>query len=313
MDVLHGLPAPPAPTEGSAVTIGFFDGVHLGHRAVLERTVERARERSLRSVAITFDRHPREILTPDAVPRLLTTLERKIALIERTGIESLVVLPFTRDLADRSAEWFVDEVLVRALATRHAVVGSNFTFGHRALGTVEVLRRLGERLGFSVEDPGMLEIDGRAVSSSSIRTALTEGDLEWPRRALGRRYTVEGRVGRGAGRGADLGYPTANLQTEPRLLLPRQGIYAGIAQAEVGHHAAAIDVGTNPQFGVEPLHVEAFLLDFEGDLRHRELVVEFWERLRDEVTFGSVEELTAAIGADVERTRSIVKLAERAV
>src|SRR3954466_7779486 len=143
MDVLHGLPAPPAPPEGSAVTIGFFDGVHLGHREVLERTVERARERSLRSVAVTFDRHPREILTPDRVPRLLTTLERKIALIEQTGIESLVVLPFTRELADRSAEWFVEEVLVGGLATRHAVVGPNFTFGHKALGTIEILREVG--------------------------------------------------------------------------------------------------------------------------------------------------------------------------
>jgi riboflavin kinase/FMN adenylyltransferase len=311
MDLLHGLPGPPAPTDGSAVTIGFFDGVHLGHHAVLDRTVERARERSLRSVAITFDRHPREILTPDAVPRLLTTLERKIALIERTGIDFLVVLPFTRDLADRSAEWFVEEVLVRGVAIGHAVVGSNFTFGHRALGTVDLLRQVGDEVGFSVEDPGLLQVDGRVVSSSSIRTALTEGDLEWPRRALGRRYAVEGRVGRGAGRGADLGYPTANLETEPRLLLPRQGIYAGVAYAEARSHVAAIDVGTNPQFGVEPLHVEAFLLDFEGDLRGRELVVEFWERLRDERTFDSVEELTAAIGSDVERT--IVTLVERAV
>jgi riboflavin kinase/FMN adenylyltransferase len=313
MDVLRGLPASPPNAAGAAVTVGFFDGVHLGHRAVLERTVARAGERSLRSVAVTFDRHPREILTPDSVPRLLTTLDRKIALIERTGIDSLVVLPFTRELADRSAEWFVEEVLVRGLATRHAVVGSNFTFGNRALGTVEALREMGERRGFTVEDPGLFAIDGHPVSSSSIRSALAEGDLDWPRRALGRRYAVEGRVGHGAGRGAELGYPTANLETEPRLLLPQQGIYAGAAHDGDRHHVAAIDVGTNPQFGVEPLHVEAFLLDFDGDLRERQLVVEFWERLRDETAFDSVEELTAAIGADVERTRSVVTLAERTV
>jgi riboflavin kinase/FMN adenylyltransferase len=313
MDVLHGLPGSPPAESGAAVTIGFFDGVHLGHRQVLERTVERARERSLRSVAVTFDRHPREILTPDRVPRLLTTLERKISLIEQTGLEELVVLPFTRELSERSAEWFVQDVLVGGLGTRHAVVGPNFTFGHKALGTVEVLRERGSVEGFTVEVPGLLELDGRPVSSSSIRAAIAEGDLAWPRRALGRRYAVEGRVGRGAGRGAELGYPTANLETEPRLLLPRQGVYAGVAFDDAERHVAAIDVGTNPQFGVEPLHVEAFLLDFDGDLRGHQLVVEFWERLRDETTFGSVEELKAAIGDDVERTRSIVRPAERTV
>jgi riboflavin kinase/FMN adenylyltransferase len=311
MDVLHGLPGFPPPEPGAAVTIGFFDGVHLGHRQVLQRTVERARERSLRSVAVTFDRHPREILTPDRVPRLLTTLERKIALIEQTGVEELVVLPFTRELPNRSAEWFVEEVLVGGLGTLHAVVGPNFTFGHKALGTVEILREMGAEEGFSVEVPELLELDGRPVSSSSIREAIAEGDLVWPRRALGRHYAVEGRVGRGAGRGAELGYPTANLETEPRLLLPRQGVYAGVASDGDERHVAAIDVGTNPQFGVEPLHVEAFLLDFDGDLRGHQLVVEFWERLRDETTFGSVEELTAAIGDDVERTRAIVRPAER--
>ncbi|HEY2802973.1 MAG TPA: riboflavin kinase, partial [Actinomycetota bacterium] len=243
MDVLHGLPGSPPSESASVVTIGFFDGVHLGHREVLERTVDRARTRSLRSIAVTFDRHPREILTPDRVPRLLTTLERKIALIEQTGVDALVVLPFTRELANGSAEWFVEEVLVGGLGTRHAVVGPNFTFGHKALGTVDLLREKGAVHGFSVDVPGLLELDGSPVSSSSIRSALAEGDLVWPRRALGRRYAVEGRVGRGAGRGAELGYPTANLETEPRLLLPRQGVYAGVAFDDE-RHVAAIDVGT---------------------------------------------------------------------
>ena len=149
------------------------------------------------------------------------------------------------------------------------------------------------------------------MSSSSIRAALAEGDLRWPERALGRRPGVDGRVVGGAGRGAGLGYPTANLETEPRLLLPRRGIYAGAAFAEDGAHVAAISVGTNPQFGVEPLHVEAYLLDFDGDLRGRRLEVEFWKRLRDEATFSTVEELQEAIADDVERTRSIVRLAGR--
>jgi riboflavin kinase / FMN adenylyltransferase len=309
MDVLHGL-APSSIDGGAAVTVGFFDGVHLGHRALLERTVAVGRERSLRSVALTFDRHPREILTPGSEPRLLTTLERRIELIGRTGIESLVVLAFTEDLSRRSAEWFVDEVLVGAVGMRHAIVGSNFTFGHRALGTVEVLEELGAARGFSVETRNLRELDGRPVSSSSIREALSAGELAWPERALGRRYAVEGRVVTGAGRGVGLGYPTANLETEPRLLLPGNGIYAGAASFGSRNQVAAISVGTNPQFGSEPLHVEAYLLDFDGDLRGRELRVEFWERLRDEAKFGSVDELRRAIADDVERTRGIVRVPE---
>jgi riboflavin kinase / FMN adenylyltransferase len=309
MDVLHGL-APSPIDGGAAVTVGFFDGVHLGHRALLERTVAAARERSLRSVALTFDRHPREILTPGNEPRLLTTLERRIELIGQSGIDRLVVLAFTEELSQRSAQWFVDEVLVGAVGVRHAIVGANFTFGHRALGTVEVLEELGGERGFSVETMGLLELDGRPVSSSSIREALAGGDLAWPERALGRRYAVEGRVVSGAGRGVGLGYPTANLETEPRLLLPGNGIYAGAASIDSGTKVAAISVGTNPQFGSEPLHVEAYLLDFHGDLRGRELRVEFWERLRDEATFGSVEELRRAIADDVQRTREIVRVSE---
>jgi riboflavin kinase/FMN adenylyltransferase len=311
MDVQRGIAPSPIPAgAGSAVTVGFFDGVHLGHRAVFDRTVEAARERSLRPVAVTFDRHPREILTPGSAPRLLTTLERKIELIGRTGIDLLVVLDFTEELSQRSAEWFVDEVLLASLRTRHAIVGRNFTFGHRALGTAEVLARMGPDHGFSVETLGLLELDGRPVSSSSIREALAAGELAWPERALRRRYAVDGRVVEGAGRGAGLGFPTANLETEPRALLPGNGIYAGTADVGERSFVAAISVGTNPQFGHEPLHVEAHLLDFDGDLGGRALRVEFWERLRDEATFGSVGELSRAIARDVDRTRDIVRIPE---
>ena len=311
MDVHHGLaPSPHDDGAGAVVTIGFFDGVHLGHRAVLERTGEAAREHSLRSVAITFDRHPREILTPEHAPRLLTTLARKIELIAQTGIERLIVLPFTVELSHRSAEWFVEEVLVRSVQAADVVVGANFTFGHRALGDVRMLETLGTDRGFSVETFGLLELDGRPLSSSSIREDLGAGELAWPERALGRRYSVEGRVVAGAGRGAGLGFPTANLQTQPRLLLPGNGIYAGTASLEGGRHVAAISVGTNPQFGEEPLHVEAYLLDFDGDLRERQLLVEFWARLRDEDRFDSVEELQRTIADDVQRTREIVKVPE---
>ena len=160
----------------------------------------------------------------------------------------------------------------------------------------------------TADEVELFELEGRVVSSSSIREALASGDLAWPRTALGRRYAVDGEVVAGAGRGKGLGYPTANLRTWPRLLLPGQGVYAGVAELQDGgRYLAAIDVGTNPTFGTEPLHVEAFLLDFADDeLRGDTLTVEFWERLRDEVKFDSIDELIAAIADDVERTRSIV-------
>jgi riboflavin kinase/FMN adenylyltransferase len=188
-------------------------------------------------------------------------------------------------------------------------VGSNFTFGHKAVGNLATLLGLGASRGFTTEGVPLLEIDGRPASSSSIREALAAGDLAWPMEALGRRFEVDGRVVAGAGRGAGMGWPTANLEVPPRMLIPGGGIYAGAVTVDGRAYAAAISVGTNPTFGREPLHIEAFLLDFEGDLRGRPMAVEFWQRLRDERRFESTGELSAQIGEDVERTRSIVRLA----
>ena len=310
MDVVRGLDALPLPDGPSVVTIGFFDGVHLGHQEVFRRTADAAKERAARSVAVTFDRHPREILTPGDEPRLLTTVERKAELISTCGIDVLVVLEFTQRFSEVSAEDFIRDVLVGGLHAVHARVGADFRFGHRAAGTVATLRDVGEPLGMTADEVGLFAIDGQVVSSSSIRAALGAGDLAWPRTGLGRRFAVDGEVVAGAGRGKDLGYPTANLRTWPRLLLPGQGIYAGIAELEDGsRYVAAIDVGTNPTFGTEPLHVEAFLLDFPDDeLRGGTLTVEFWERLRDEIRFDAVDELIEEIGRDVERTRAAVHL-----
>jgi riboflavin kinase / FMN adenylyltransferase len=313
MDVVRGLDALPLAEVPSVVTIGFFDGVHLGHRSLLSQTVKAARERGSRSVAVTFDRHPREVLTPGQEPRLLTTIERKAPLIADCGIDVLVVLEFTEPLSKITAEDFVRDVLVGGIHAVHARVGPDFTFGHRAAGSIRTLRDVGSPLGLTADEVEPFTVDGRVVSSSSIRTALAEGDLGWPRVALGRPYVIDGEVVSGAGRGKDLGYPTANLRTWPRLLLPGQGIYAGTAELFDGsRYPAAIDVGTNPTFGVEPLHVEAFLIDFpDVELRGQQLAVGFRERLRDEVRFESVDELVAAIGEDVERTRRIVSEAER--
>jgi riboflavin kinase / FMN adenylyltransferase len=306
MERLHGLEALPRPEGRAVVTVGFFDGVHVGHRAVLGRTVDAARERGLPSVAVTFDRHPREVLTPGKEPRLLTTVERKADLIQETGIDALLVLGFTEAFSRWPADDFVSRVLVDGLHADHCVMGANFTFGHKAAGNVRMLIERGPGFGFTAERVELVELDGRRVSSSSIRDALAEGDLEWPRRALGRRFVLDGTVVGGAGRGRGLGFPTANLRTWPRLLLPGRGIYAGRAVADDGSHVAAISVGTNPTFGTEPLHVEAYLLDFDRDIVGRPISIEFWAYLRDEERFETPDELSDAIGRDVARTRELV-------
>ena len=306
VDVVRGIRSLPLAEEPSVATVGFFDGVHLGHQAVLRTVVRRADERGVRSVAITFDRHPREVLSPGSEPRLLTTVERKAELIAASGVDVLVVLTFDRDFSLITAEDFVREVLVRGVHAVHAAMGANFTFGFKAQGTMRTLPGLATPHGLGVETVELVELEERIVSSTSIRTALSSGDLEWPLAALGRRFVLDGEVVTGHGRGRGLGYPTANLRTWPRLLLPGQGIYAGVATHGARRYRAAIDCGTNPTFGVEPLHVESFLLDFEGDLPGEPLSIEFWSRLRDEVRYDSVDELVSAIEADVTRTRQLI-------
>jgi riboflavin kinase/FMN adenylyltransferase len=309
MEVLHGLGR--LPLEGvAAVTIGFFDGVHRGHQAVIDRAADAARQRDLRAVAVTFDRHPREVLTPGNVPRLLTTLRRKAELIEELGIDTLLVLEFTEELSRWPAAAFAERILVDGLHAAHAVVGSNFTFGHKAAGTLETLTDLGAVHGFTVEGVSLLRLDGKTVSSTSVREAVSEGDLVWPERALGRRYLVEGTVVPGAGRGAGLGWPTANLRTPDAILLPGRGVYAGRAGADGRWWPAAVNVGINPTFGAEPLHVEAHLIGYDGSLRGSVLTVEFWERLRDEVRFPSAQELSRQIAEDVRRTADLVEATE---
>ena len=307
MRTVEGIEALPLDDRPCVVTVGFFDGVHRGHREVFLRTVRAAAERGVRSVAITFDRHPREVLAPGSEPRLLTTVERKSGLIEATGIDELLVLAFTKEFSQIPAETFVQRVLVDGVHAVHAVMGANFTFGNRAAGTVENLPELGAPFGLTAEGVPLVDLESRTISSSSIRDALADGDLAWPFTALGRRFVLDGEVVSGHGRGTGLGFPTANLRTWPRLLLPGQGIYAGVAEHRGQRHLAAIDVGTNPTFGIDPLHTEAFLLDYEGDaLRGEPLSIEFWARLRDEIKYDTLEELIAAIGDDVARTREIV-------
>jgi riboflavin kinase/FMN adenylyltransferase len=297
----------PAPT-GSAITIGTFDGLHIGHRALVARTLEAAGQ-GLASTVLTWDRHPFATLRPDRVPLLLSSPRRKIELIEDAGVDVCAVLAFDRELSTWPPERFVEEVIAAGLGARRVVVGEGWRFGHRASGDVALLRRLGEGLNFEVDVVGMAAAGGEVVSSTRVRGAVAAGDMELAATLLGRRFDIDGEVIKGAARGAALGYPTANLDVDSALASPARGVYAGRAFASGEWQSAAINVGVNPTFGGDeastPIQIEAYLLDFDGDLYGTQLRVEFWRRLRDEVRFDSVDQLVAQIGEDVEATRAL--------
>ena len=271
-----------------AVAIGTFDGVHRGHRAV----VETAAETGLETTVITFDPHPR-IALGNRVD-LLTTLERRLELLADAGVETTVVAAFDSELQQLTPEQFAETYLT-AIGAEAVVAGEDFRFGNRRTGDLALL----ERLGFDVRVAP--EVAG--VSSTAIRTALGEGDVVAAAAMLGRPFELDGTVVAGDQRGGTLGYPTANLAVDPLLAVPLFGIYAGAALG----HQAAISIGTNPHYGGTERRIEPYLLDFDGDLYGKRLVLELWARLRDEEVFGSEEELVEQIARDVEATRQATR------
>lgn len=298
------------PGSGSVVTIGTFDGVHLGHRGLIMRTIELARETGSESVALTWDRHPAVTLRPDHVPPLLSSFERKLELLEATGIDATAVIRFDKEFSEMSPDDFVRSILVRSLGARHVLVGNGWRFGRGAKGDMTLLRELGRELGFEVHDVDLLVIDREPVSSSRVRRVLTEGNAELARVLLGRPFDIDGRVVRGAARGKDLGFPTANLEVDPVLARPPIGVYAGLARVQDVTKPAAISVGVNPTFGGQvgksPVNLEAYLLDFEAEIYDATVRLEFWKRLRDEIHFLTVEDLIAQMNLDVAHTRAVV-------
>jgi riboflavin kinase/FMN adenylyltransferase len=268
-----------------AVAVGSFDGVHRGHQAVFDA----AHATGLASTVVTFDPHPRIALGNKV--DLLTTLARRLELIGEAGVETVLVAAFTPELQSLAPEEFAERYL-RAIGAETVVAGEDFRFGVRRSGDLPLL----ERLGFEVVVPD--EVEG--VSSTAIRAALGEGDVAGAAQMLGRPFELDGTVVAGHQRGGTLGYPTANLLLEPDLAVPRFGIYAGSARG----HRAAVSIGTNPHYGGTERRIEPYLLDFEGDLYGQRLVVELWERLRDEAAFDSEDELVAQIARDVDATRA---------
>ncbi|MET0479864.1 MAG: bifunctional riboflavin kinase/FAD synthetase [Mycetocola sp.] len=292
----------------SAVTIGKFDGVHAGHRAVIKRLRDAAAEDHLRSVVVTFDRHPLALLSPEKCPDALVGSDQKLDLLAETGVDATLLLTFDRDLSLVSPEDFVTSILVEALAAHRVLVGHDFRFGHRGAGNVPLLIELGEKYGFRVEViADVAPKDSRRVSSTWIRELLSEGRVSDAAVLLGHAPSVRGVVVHGAKRGRELGYPTANLSPDSHGLIPADGVYAGWLKVGDNRYPAAISVGNNPTFdGVAQKQVEAYVLDEDIDLYDQTVEVQFVERIRGMVAFTGIEPLIVQMGDDVERVRQLL-------
>ena len=316
MKVLRDQSSCPRPPEGSAVTIGAYDGVHLGHQAVIAEVRRRAEARGLRSADVTFDRHPASVVRPESAPKLLTDLDQKLELLAATGVDYCLVVTFDEARSRESAEDFTRDVLAGCLNARVVVVGEDFHFGHKRRGNVALLTAEGRELGFEVEGIDLVDVSGQAsgvgerVSSTRIRQALHDGDLALANGMLGRPHEVRGTVEHGDNRGgAQLGFPTANVSVPADVLLPADGVYAGWYERPDGSvHSTAINLGRRPQFYDEaPVSLlEAHLLDFAGDLYGEPAKVRFVARLRGEARFDSVDALVEQIGRDCDETRRIL-------
>jgi len=296
----------PPYVRDTVITVGTFDGVHRGHRDVIERVVARARSLKIPSVLVTFQPHPMEIVNPSAAPPLLSSYDEKLEVIAETGIDYMAVVPFTARLASFSAEDFVELVLRRCFRMRELLIGYDHGFGRQRTGDVNVLRSLGERDGFRVEvvDP-VSTPDGHSVSSTSIRRAIAGGDLDRAAASLGRLYSVSGRVIEGAQRGRTIGFPTLNLgPPPPRKLLPPEGVYAVRVQTPSGPVGGMMNLGPRPTFGDSGTSLEAHLFDTAGDFYGAYVRVDFVGRLRDTRKFASAEQLSAQLRNDEREARN---------
>jgi riboflavin kinase/FMN adenylyltransferase len=306
--------------RGRAVTIGAFDGVHLGHQALIRLVRDLAHARGLSATVLTFDRHPAEVVRPEAAPRLLTTLDEKLELMaELDALDEAVVLQFDEARSRETAEQFVEAVLTDALQTRLVVVGADFHFGRGRHGDVPLLQRMGVELGFEVIGLGLVATpDGSSAAAGSLpysstraRTLLAAGDVEGAAEVLGRPHSVRGSVEHGDQRGRELGFPTANVAVPDRICLPADGVYAGTVVLPDGtEHVAAISLGRRPTFYDDRAMrlLEPYLLDFDGDLYDQQLEVRFRHRLRGQIRFEGVDALIAQMQTDVGETRRLVTL-----
>jgi riboflavin kinase/FMN adenylyltransferase len=312
--VIRGTDGCERPPEGSAVTIGVFDGVHLGHQLLIGEARRLAAELGARSTVVTFDKHPAQVVRPDSAPKLLTDLEQRLELLEATGVECTQIIPFDEVRSKEPADDFVRDVLVGCLGTRAVIVGADFHFGHNRLGDVAMLRRMGAEHGFEVDGIELIASStsgAQPVSSTAIRTALAEGELHAANRMLGRSHEMRGIVHDGDKRARELGMPTANVGVPEYLALPADGVYAGwYVRPDAGAtYPAVISVGRRPTFYDETAErlVEAHLFDFDGDLYGERARVRFTDVVRlGQITFTSMEALAEQMAQDGREARRLL-------
>ncbi len=299
----------------SIATIGVFDGVHRGHQSIIAQAVRIGAERDVPSVLITFVPHPSEVVRPGSHPPVLTSMVRRAELVEQLGIDVFCALPFTLEFSRMAPDEFVHHALVERLHASAVVIGDNFRFGHKAAGDVDLLAKLGRTFGYSTHGVPLLQDGDTPLSATYVRSCVSAGDVTAASAVLGRPHRVDGVVERGDQRGRELGYPTANLRTDERGAIPADGVYAGrvVRLDEWGRTVdapplglAAISIGTNPTFEVRQRRVEAYVLDFSGDLYGTTLGIEFVERLRGMEKFDSVDALVAQMADDIRQTRSVL-------
>lgn len=295
-----------SPQKDILLTIGVFDGVHLGHKHLISRLKELTRKQGVLSGVITFSQHPQEVLSPRTKVPSLTGIEQKLALLQDEGVDIVIPLPFTPQLAALSPEQFLS-LLKEYLKMKGLVIGPDFALGKDRQGNIDALRRLGQEMGFSVTVVPPLTIDGDVVSSTAIRKALAEGDMKKAQKLLGHPFRLEGRVVGGDKRGQKLGFPTANLEVAPGRALPSGGVYACQAYINGQSYPAMTNIGSRPTFGGGPQLIETYLLDYNGDLYGHELAIDIIGRLRDEKRFDTPEQLIKQIAEDVKRGKTLLK------
>jgi riboflavin kinase/FMN adenylyltransferase len=287
------------------LTIGVFDGVHLGHKYLISQLKEYARQQNLLSGIVTFRQHPQEVLSPQSKLPFLTDLSQRADLLKNEGIEAIITLSFTRELAQLSAGQFLS-LLKEYIRMRGLVIGYDFALGRNKEGNTDALRALGQEMGFSVIVVPPIIIDGEVVSSTAIRNALAEGDMNRVQNLIGRPFRLHGHVIPGAGRGMELGFPTANLDIDPEQALPTEGVYATWTYIDNKAYQSVTNIGSRPTFSDGERTVEVYLLDYHSDLYEHELKIDIIERLRGEKKFNTVDELKKQITKDVEQGRTIL-------
>lgn len=294
-----------SPGKDMLLTIGVFDGVHVGHKYLISQLRERAEQEDLLSGVVTFRQHPREVLSQETPLPFLTSLDQRVELLKNEGIDDVIPLSFTTELAGLSASEFVN-LLQERLRMHGMLVGPDFALGRNREGSQDALRNLGQELGFSVTVIAPIKINGEIVSSTAIRNALADGNMKRVHNLLGRFFSLQGRVTTGAGRGAGLGFPTANLDIDSKQALPAEGVYATWAYIENNAYQSMTNIGKRPTFGNNERTIEVYLLNYQQDIYGSELRIDIAERLRDEKRFDSVEELKKQIAEDVERGKAIL-------